>query len=237
MPLDGRDDSTSCGSSYSAADYAARPEKNIIVVNRAERGAAARHHPRRNHVQSLAAPRSDAREPAFRQEVWEIAQGERIRFTSSEREAGVLLGDLGTVTRIGPDRSMTVQLDSGTTAELSPEKTRRIDYGYAVDSSQKVRADCVLATGDQLSQRSLRGISSQAGFTVYDGSAAALHDAVSITIGADSPQSFNSHLISALITALASNASKNSSEPGASQVLEQCREDQRFLFETRSIPT
>jgi hypothetical protein len=29
--------------------------------------------------------------------------------------------------------SMTVKLDSGKTAEVSPEKARHIEYGYAVD--------------------------------------------------------------------------------------------------------
>jgi hypothetical protein len=60
------------------------------------------------------------------------------------------------VTRIGQDRSLSVQLDSGKTAELAPEKTRRIDYGYAVESSQGVRADRILATGDQLSPKAFQ---------------------------------------------------------------------------------
>ena len=111
----------------------------------------------------------------YREEVREIAEGERIRFTSSDRETGVRLGVLGTVTRIGPDRSMTVQLDSGKAAELSPEKTRRFDYGYAVDGSQSVRADRILATGDKLSQPTLRGMSPRAEISLYPGSAEAAH--------------------------------------------------------------
>lgn len=108
----------------------------------------------------------------YREEVREIAEGERIRFTSSDRETGVRHGDLGTVTRLGQDRSMTVQLDSGKTVELTPEKTRRIDYGYAVDGSQAVRADRIIATGDQLSQRHVQSVSPKAELAMYPGSAA-----------------------------------------------------------------
>ena len=52
-----------------------------------------------------------------------FAEGERIRFTRHDKEMGVRSGDLGTVTRIGQDNSMTVNLDAGKTAEVSP--TRR----------------------------------------------------------------------------------------------------------------
>ena len=83
----------------------------------------------------------------YREEIREIAEGERIRFTSYDGELGVRSGDLGTVTRMGQDRSLTVQLDCGKTLELSPEKARRIDYGYAVDGLQRVRADRILVTG------------------------------------------------------------------------------------------
>ncbi len=109
----------------------------------------------------------------YRGEVREIAEGERVRFTTADREAGVRHGDLGTITRIGQDRSMTVQLDSGKMAELSHEKTRRIDYGYAVNGSQGVRADRIIATGDQLSQRNLQSVSPEAELAMHPGSTAA----------------------------------------------------------------
>jgi hypothetical protein len=53
---------------------------------------------------------------------------------------------------IGQDHSMTVKLDSGKTAEVSSEKSRYIDYGYAVDGLKNLRAERVIATGDGLSQ-------------------------------------------------------------------------------------
>ena len=117
--------------------------------------------------------RSQTRESRlYREEVREIAEGERLRFTSYDKDLGVRSGDLGTVTRIGPDRSMTVRLDSGKVAELAPEKTRRIDYGYAVDGSQAVRADRVIATGDKLSQQTFPGMSPNADLSLYPGTAA-----------------------------------------------------------------
>lgn len=120
----------------------------------------------------------------YREEVREVAEGERIRFTSYDKELGVRSGDLGTVTRIGQDRSLTVQLDSGRAAELTPEKTRRIDYGYVVDGSQAVRADRIIATGDQLSQQTLQGMSPKADLSMYPGSAAVPSEAVTIKLEA-----------------------------------------------------
>jgi hypothetical protein len=103
----------------------------------------------------------------FVAETREIAQGERVRFTSYDKEIGVRSGDLGTVTRIGPDHSMTVTLDSGKTAEVLSEKSRQIDYGYAVDSLKNLRAERVIATGDSISQQTLRGVSPKADLALY----------------------------------------------------------------------
>ncbi len=103
----------------------------------------------------------------YQEETREIAQGERIRFTSYDKEIGVRSGDLATVTRIGQDHSMTVKLDSGKTAEVSSEKSRNIDYGYAVDGLKNLRAERVIATGEGLSQRTFQGVSPKTDFTLY----------------------------------------------------------------------
>jgi preprotein translocase subunit YajC len=103
----------------------------------------------------------------YQEETREIAQGERIRFTSYDKEVGVRSGDLGTVTRIGQDHSMTVKLDSGKTAEVSPEKSRHIEYGYAVDGLKNLRAERVIATGDGLSQQNLQGVSPKTDLALY----------------------------------------------------------------------
>ncbi|WP_035353043.1 MobF family relaxase [Edaphobacter aggregans] len=106
----------------------------------------------------------------FQEETREVAQGERIRFTTSDKELGVRSGDLGTVTRIGQNNSMTVKMDSGRTAELSPEKARHIDYGYAVDGLKNIHAERVIATGDGLTPQTFQAISSKADLTVYTNS-------------------------------------------------------------------
>jgi conjugative relaxase-like TrwC/TraI family protein len=103
----------------------------------------------------------------YQEEIREIAQGERIRFTSYDKEAGVRSGDLGTVTRIGQDHSMTVKLDSGKTAEVSSENSRHIEYGYAVDGLKNLRAERVIATGDGLSQQTFQGVSPKTDLALY----------------------------------------------------------------------
>ena len=103
----------------------------------------------------------------YQEETREIAQGERIRFTSYDKETGVRSGDLGTVTRIGQDHSMTVTLDSGKTAEVSLNKSRNIDYGYAVDGLKNLRAERVIATGDGLSRQTFQGISPKTDLALY----------------------------------------------------------------------
>ena len=82
---------------------------------------------------------------------------------------------------------MSVQLDSGKTAELAPEKTRRIDYGYAVDVAQSVRADRVLATGDQLSQKRFQASFPKGDIALYPGSAAPEVEPTSIKSEAIAP--------------------------------------------------
>jgi hypothetical protein len=106
----------------------------------------------------------------FQEETREVARGERIRFTTSDKEIGVRSGDLGTVTRIGPDNSMTMKMDSGKTAELSPEKARHIDYGYAIGGLKNIRAERIIATGDGLAPQTFQAVSGKADLAVYTSS-------------------------------------------------------------------
>jgi hypothetical protein len=108
----------------------------------------------------------------FTQETREIAEGERIRFTRYDKDLGVKSGDLGIVTRLGQDNSMTVKLDSGKTAELSPEKTSHLDYGYTVDAVKNVLAERVIATGDGLTLQAFQGASAKADLNLYTGTPA-----------------------------------------------------------------
>jgi hypothetical protein len=62
---------------------------------------------------------------------------------------------------------MSVKLDSGKAAEVSPEKSRHIDYGYAVEGFKNVRAERVIATGDGLSQQNFQSASAKTDLAVY----------------------------------------------------------------------
>ena len=105
----------------------------------------------------------------FQEETREIAEGERIRFTRYDKEMGIRSGDLGTVARVGQDYSMTVNLDSGKTTEVSSEKSKHIDYGYAVESAKGTRSERVIATGDGLTQQVFQGASAKGEQVLYTG--------------------------------------------------------------------
>ena len=67
---------------------------------------------------------------------------------------------------------MTVKLDPGKTAEVSPEKSRHIDYGYAVESLKGNRAERVIATGDGLTQQVFQGATPKGDLALYTGTPA-----------------------------------------------------------------
>ena len=142
------------------------PKQNLLTVRIDATQDAVTYNP--------AQLRNQSRESrVFQEEVREVAEGERVRFTRYDKEFGVRSGELGTVTRVGQDSSMTVKLDSGKTAEVSPEKSRHIDYGYALDGVKGNRADRIIATGDGLTHQVFQGASLKADITLYTGSPAA----------------------------------------------------------------
>ena len=107
----------------------------------------------------------------YREEIREIAEGERIRFSRYDKNVGMIRsGNLGTVTRIGQDHSMTVKMDSATNAEISAEKARHIDYGYVVEGLTNVRAERILATGDGFAHQNLHGTFPRANLSLYTNS-------------------------------------------------------------------
>ncbi len=88
----------------------------------------------------------------------EIAAGERVQFTTSHKELGVANRDLGTVTKMEPNR-ITVRMDGrderiGT---FDPREMRHFDHGYAVTShsSQGLTTGRVIANMDGETGRSL----------------------------------------------------------------------------------
>jgi len=91
----------------------------------------------------------------YREEQRDIAIGERIRFTDSDRDSHIRVGNFAIVERIGEDIALSVRLDNGKSIELDPNNARHIEYGYAVDTAHRAAVDRVLLTGDasQLAQQ------------------------------------------------------------------------------------
>jgi len=94
----------------------------------------------------------------YREEQHDVAIGERIRFTDSDRNAHIRSGEFATVERIGKDNALSVRLDNGKSVGLDADQVRHIEYGYAVETLQRGAADRVLITGDaaQLAQQQER---------------------------------------------------------------------------------
>lgn len=141
------------------------PKRNLITVRIDATQDAVTYNPAQLRTQSRESR-------VYGEETREIAEGERIRFTRYDKELGVRSGELATVNRIGHDHSMTVKLDSGKTAEVSPEKARHIDYGYAVESVKNLRAERIIATGAGFTQQAFQSASARADLTLYTGTPA-----------------------------------------------------------------
>jgi hypothetical protein len=82
----------------------------------------------------------------YRKETREVAVGERILFTASEKDNHIRTGHFATVERIEPD--LSVRLDNGKSVDLDAEATRHLDYGYAVETAGNLAADRVILTGE-----------------------------------------------------------------------------------------
>jgi conjugative relaxase-like TrwC/TraI family protein len=94
----------------------------------------------------------------FEERSRDFSLGERIQFTSGNRDLGIANRDLGTITAL-EKRSITVRMDgkSGREVTFDPTEFRQLDHGYAVTShsSQGLTADRVIANIDTESSRSL----------------------------------------------------------------------------------
>jgi hypothetical protein len=83
----------------------------------------------------------------YREESRELAEGERIQFTAANLELRIRADSLATVEKIGEDNAITVRLHNGRAVELDSEKSRYIDYGYAVETTRQASVDRILITG------------------------------------------------------------------------------------------
>lgn len=134
-------------------------KKNVLTVETQDRS-----HASYNPIYLRTQTKESA---VYREETREIAPGKRIQFTASDRKNRIRQGDLATVERIADNNAMTVRLDKGGSVELSPEKARHIEYGYAVDGARRVAADRVLATGETLEPKTLAAVPYSCDLTLY----------------------------------------------------------------------
>ncbi|ADW70185.1 MobF family relaxase [Granulicella tundricola] len=94
----------------------------------------------------------------YRETSREFATGDRLQFSAIYKDLGISNRDMGTITRMEPDR-LTVLMDGKEQRSVSfnPIEFRQFDHGYAVTShsSQGLTTDRVIANIDTESSRSL----------------------------------------------------------------------------------
>jgi len=114
------------------------PDENLITVE-GDDGKQLTYNPARLHGIN-----------AYREIERQFAVGDRLQFTSPNRELGVANRDLGMVEHIGQDGQFTVRMDKGKAITFDVNEMRHFDHGYAVTShsSQGLTADRVLVNID-----------------------------------------------------------------------------------------
>ena len=70
----------------------------------------------------------------------QIAEGERMTFTGTDKAAGLRAGQTGTVERAEPGR-LVVKTDDGKRVEVAQAKYDKIDYAYAVEAERAMVKD------------------------------------------------------------------------------------------------
>jgi conjugative relaxase-like TrwC/TraI family protein len=126
-------------------------KKNLVTVTRNDREQVT-YDPRRLQGVTL-----------YREMDRAFASGDRVQFTTPDRERRVANRELGTIETVDPSGEMSVRLDSGRSIALRSGERRHLDHGYAVTShsSQGQTADRVLVhvdtdrVGEQLVNRRL----------------------------------------------------------------------------------
>ena len=78
----------------------------------------------------------------------ELAEGERIRFTRSEWDRGIRVGNLATIEQIHEYGGISVKVDSGASLQLTPEQAQHVEYGYAIQSTKRLAVDRVILSGE-----------------------------------------------------------------------------------------
>jgi ATP-dependent exoDNAse (exonuclease V) alpha subunit len=106
-----------------------------------------------------------------------FAEGDRLQIRAPFREKRIANGELGTITKIEPDK-IRLAMDSGREVSVELRKFRHLDYGYAVTShsAQGLTFDRVLVNAD--TQESARLLNSR---TAYVAISRARYDALIYT--------------------------------------------------------
>lgn len=95
---------------------------NLLTVER-ENGQRVQYEPARNY--GVQVYREDARK---------YAEGERVQFTAPNFKQKIANRELGSITQIAKDGTITVKIEDGREVKLDEREQRHIDYGYAVTS-------------------------------------------------------------------------------------------------------
>ncbi|WP_035351417.1 MobF family relaxase [Edaphobacter aggregans] len=121
-----------------ATVVATHPKENLVTVQK-QNGEQVSYDPSR--LRGISAYREIERE---------FSVGDRLQFTTPNRELRVANRDLGTIEQIGKNGQLAVRMDNGKTVSFDGERMRHFDHGYAVTShsSQGLTAERVLVNID-----------------------------------------------------------------------------------------
>ncbi|MGE5056840.1 MAG: MobF family relaxase [Acidobacteriota bacterium] len=107
-------------------------------------------------------PRRQRGVSVFREEVRMFSVGDRIQFTAPANDLKVANRELGAIAGIGESGRLSLQMDSGRSLQIDPNKHPHLDYGYAMTSHSSqgqtanrvlIHVDTELASKDLLNSR------------------------------------------------------------------------------------
>ena len=107
-------------------------------------------------------PRRQQGVSVFREEMRNLSVGDRIQFTAPANDLKIANRELGAISAIEGAGRLTLNMDSGRSLQIDPNKYPHLDYGYAMTSHSSqgqtanrvlIHADTELAAKDLLNSR------------------------------------------------------------------------------------
>jgi len=107
-------------------------------------------------------PRRQRGVSVFRGEARRFSVGDRIQFTAPANDLKTANRELGVIASIGDDGRLSLQMDSGRSLQIDPNRHPHLDYGYAMTSHSSqgqtanrvlIHVDAELAAKDLLNTR------------------------------------------------------------------------------------